>query len=160
MKKIISAFIKIIYSLLVFTAGALFVAKKAVPYITAKQKAMERFSRMFSLMDEWMAKKQQGKSIARFLEGRGYHSIAIYGMSNLGERLLKDLEEDNLNVSYGIDRREISAATPMYKLEDDLPEVDAVIVTAMVAFDGIEEKLKKKMDCPIYSIEDAVYFME
>lgn len=160
MKKIISAVIKIIYSLIVFAAGALFVAKKAVPYITSKQKALERFSRLFSLMDDWMAKKQQGKSIARFLESKGYHSAAIYGMSNLGERLSKDLEEDEFHVSYGIDRREVSAAMPMYKLEDDLPEVDAVIVTAMVAFDGIEEKLKKKMTCPIYSIEDVVYFME
>lgn len=160
MRKMLSIFVKMLYSLFAFTAGALFVAKKAVPYITEKQKALERFNKLFSLMDEWMAKKQQGKSIARFLESRGYHSVAIYGMSNLGERLLKDLEEDNLNVSYGIDRREISAEISMYKLEDDLPDVDAIIVTAMVAFDGIEEKLRKKMTCPIYSIEDVVYFME
>lgn len=160
MKKIISIFIKILYSVAFFTAGALFIAKKAVPYITGKQKALERSSRLLALMDDWMAKKQQGKSIARFLESRGCHSAAIYGMSNLGERLTKDLEEDNFKVSYGIDRREIPTGIPMYKLEDDLPEVDAVIVTALVAFDGIEEKLRKKMTCPVYSLEDAVYFME
>lgn len=107
-----------------------------------------------------MAKKQQGKSIAKFLDSRGFHSVAIYGMSNLGERLAKDLEEDNFEVSYGIDRRDISIAMPMYKLEDELPEVDVIIVTALIAFEGIEEKLKKKIRCPIYSIEDAVYFME
>ncbi len=160
MRKVVSIFVKMVYSLLVFTAGALFVAKKAVPYITAKQKALERFSKLFTLMDDWMAKKQQGKSIAKFLRNKGYQSIAIYGMSNVGARLAKDLKEDNMIVSYGIDRRDLSADIPMRKLEDDLPGVDAVIVTAMIAFDGIEEKLKKKMACPIYSIEDVVYFME
>lgn len=160
MKKIISIFIKILCSVAFFVAGALFIAKRAGSYVIAKQKALERFSRLFTLMDDWMAKKQQGKSIARFLEGRGCHSAAIYGMSNLGERLAKDLEEDHFKVSYGIDRREIAAGIPMYKLEDDLPEVDAVIVTALVAFDGIEEELRKKMTCPVYSLEDAVYFME
>lgn len=160
MRKIFSIFVKMVYSLAAFTAGALFVAKKAVPYITQKQKALERFSKLFYLMDEWMEKKQQGKSIAKFLRSKGCQSVAVYGMSNLGERLTKDLEEDNMNVSYGIDRRDLSSVIPMHKLEDDLPEVDAVIVTAMIAFDGIEEKLKKKMTCPIYSIEDVVYFME
>lgn len=160
MRKMFSVFVKMVYSLLAFTAGALFVAQKAVPYITEKQKALERFSKLFSLMDEWMAKKQQGKSIAEFLKNKGYQEVAIYGMSNLGERLAKDLEEEDMKVSYGIDRRDLLSAIPMHKLEDDLPKVDAVIVTAMVAFDGIEEKLKKKMTCPIYSIEDVVYFME
>ena len=42
-------------------------------------------------------------------------------------------------------------------LEDDLDEVDVIVVTAISFFDEIEFELEKRVDCPIVSIEDALY---
>ena len=39
-------------------------------------------------------------------------------------------------------------------LDDDLKEVDAVVVTAITFFEEIAEKLEKKLECPIISLED------
>lgn len=160
MKKIISDFMIVIYSIFIFSVGCLFTAKKAIKYITFKQKRAEKFERLFFLMNDWFSKQQQGKTIARYLEKKGYHSIAIYGMGDVGQCLANELKDSNIKVIYGIDRREVTWEFPIYKIEKPLPKVDAVIVTALVSFEIIEEELKAKMDCPIYSMEDIIYFME
>ncbi len=45
----------------------------------------------------------------------------------------------------------------MISPEDELPDVDAVIVTAITFFDEIEEKLTEKISCPVLSLEDILY---
>lgn len=93
-----------------------------------------------------------------FFEDNGYKSIAIYGMSYLGERLMDELKDSGIEVRYAIDRNaeNIYAGVEVKKPEDDLEEVDAVIVTAVFFFDEIEEQLEKILDCPIISLEDIV----
>ena len=41
--------------------------------------------------------------------------------------------------------------------DDELPDVDAVIVTPVFFFDEIEEMLASKMDADIVSMEDILY---
>ena len=47
----------------------------------------------------------------------------------------------------------------IYKPSEELPDVDAIIVTPIHAYEAIEESLSKKMDCLIMSIEDIIYEM-
>ena len=42
-------------------------------------------------------------------------------------------------------------------MEDELEPVDAVVVTAITFFNEIEQKLSKKLDCEIISLEDILY---
>ena len=110
------------------------------------------------VMNQWLIDKQEGKSLVDFFEDNGYKSIAIYGMSYLGERLMDELKDSSIEVRYAIDRNaeNIYAGVEVKKPEDDLEEVDAVIVTAVFFFDEIEEQLEKILDCPIISLEDIV----
>ena len=149
----------LLYSALLFLTGALWTAKKASPIIVRKQKDIEKFRKLFSVMDVWVRKKQQRKSMGDFLKRNNYHSVAIYGLSNIG-RLLEEELKEYAEIRYGIDRRDVSAEFPVYKPEDPLPEVDMVVVTAAYEFEEIEDLLKRKLSCPIYSIEDMVYFMD
>ena len=149
----------LLYSALLFLTGVLWTAKKASPIIIRKQKDVEKFRKLFSVMDVWVRKKQQSKSMKAFLKRNNYRSVAIYGFSNIG-RLLEEELKEHMEIHYGIDRREIFAGFPVYKPEDPLPKVDVVIVTAAYEFEEIEGMLKKKLGCPIYSIEDIVYFMD
>lgn len=159
MKKAAAFLFFILYSAVVFLFGIFCTAKKAGPVIIERQKNLEKHQKLFSVLETWLKKKQQGKSMTVFLERNNYHSIAVYGLGNIGKLLENELK-GGIKICYGIDRREITADFPVYKPDDDLPVVDMVIVTAAYEFEEIEEALKKKLNCPIYSIEDITYFMD
>jgi len=59
----------------------------------------------------------------------------------------------------GIDQKaeRIYSEIEVVSLDKNIPPVDAVIVTAITYFDEIEEKLSKKISCPIISLEDVLY---
>ena len=110
------------------------------------------------VMNQWLINKQEGKSLVSFFEENGYKSIAIYGMSYLGERLEDELRDSGIKICYAIDKNaeNIYADIDVKSLEDDMDDVDAVVVTAVYFFDEVEEELEKIFDCPIISLEDIV----
>ena len=116
---------------------------------------------IIKVFNQWMIAKHEWKSIADYLKGNGKKTVAIYGMSFLGERLYDELKDSDIEVKYAIDRNAESICTDLdvYTPEDDLPEVDVIIVTAVYFYDEIEEMLEDKVDCVIFSLEDIVYEM-
>lgn len=116
---------------------------------------------ILKLYSQWVSLKQQGKSIADYLKAQDYKTVAIYGMHYMGENLLEELRGSDVEVKYAIDRNaeNIFSDVDVLTMNDDLPPVDAVIVTAFYFFDEIEESLAEKLDCPALSIEDILYEM-
>lgn len=113
----------------------------------------------YNVLNEWLMLKQEGKSLVDYFERNQYKTIAIYGMKELGERLLDELKKSDVKVVYAIDKNadaiyaDIDIVTP----DNDLPKVDVIVVTAIHYFNEIEELLAEKVDYPIISIEDVVY---
>lgn len=140
-------------------AGAGWKAKNLNKTIKEKQGLSEKHFEMFLLMNQWTKLKQEGKNLKSFFEKKGYTSIAIYGLSYMGERLIEELRGSDIRVSYGIDKSgdgiylDIETFTP----DDDLECVDVIVVTPFYYFDAIKQELEKKMDCPIISIEEILY---
>lgn len=88
----------------------------------------------------------------------GYNNIIIYGMVEVGNRLFRKLEESRVTVKYCMDSDAPVMDSNMKGVsEDSIEGVDAVVVTAMFAFDEIEEKLHKIVDCPVISLEEVVF---
>lgn len=114
------------------------------------------------LFGKWNCLKQEGKSVADYLLENEYKHIAIYGMHHMGKCLLNELQGSEICVDYAIDKRPENAEEliKVYLPDEDLPVVDAVIVTAFFYFDEIEDHLNNQLDCPIISIEDILYEME
>ena len=114
---------------------------------------------LYLMMNQWVKVKQENKSIAEYLEKNGYRQIAIYGMNYVGETLLSELANTNIQVKYAIDKNadNIYADVDILSPEDDFDNVDVVIVTPITFFDEIEETLSEKLDCPIISMEDILY---
>ena len=141
----------------VIGAGAM--GSKIVKEIEEKQKLSDKHLRLFKMMNQWVQIKQEGKSLADYFRENGYKTIAIYGMHYAGERLVDELKGTEIRVACGIDRN----AYPIYSeidiitKEDRIPDVDAVVVTAITFFDVIEEELSQIVDCPIVSLEDILY---
>jgi hypothetical protein len=114
---------------------------------------------LFKMMNQWVKVKQEGKNLSSYFEKNGYKKIAVYGMSYAGETLLDELKDTDIKVAYGIDQKadSIYADVDVVSVDDELEDVDAIVVTAITFFDEIEDRLSKKVDCPIISLEDILY---
>jgi hypothetical protein len=126
--------------------------------INEKESKINKFKSYYNILNLWLIAKNEKKSINNYFADYGYENIAVYGMGELGNRILEELEDSTINVIYGIDSMptNTSSAVPVYNYTDDLPEVDAVVVTTVFVFDNIKSKLENKLSCPIISLEEIV----
>lgn len=137
------------------------VGKEQDEIIMKKQQLADKHLAIMKVYDKWLKARQDGKSLVRYFEMRGYKNIAIYGMGYLGESLVKELQNSNVRVQYGIDRNaeNIYSSVDVFKLSADLPEVDAIVVTAVFCCDEIEKELADIVECPVISLENIVWEM-
>ena len=118
-----------------------------------------KFHEFYAILLQWVHMRNEGKTIGAYLKKCGYNTVAIYGMKELGEELLYELKDSEVEVKYAIDKNadDLYAETDIYRPDEELEPVDAVIVTAVHWFDDIEKDMKKKLGCPVLSLEDVVY---
>ena len=129
--------------------------RKAGSYYELSRKHLE----MFHTMNQWVRIIQDGKSIPVYLEKKGFKRIAIYGMGFIGETLYDELKDTPVKVIYGIDgaKDKVYADIPLFYPDDELPKIDAVIVTSIYYYEDIKKKLEHKVICPILSFELMLY---
>lgn len=121
------------------------------------QKMSEKHLALFLMMNQWVRVKQDGKKLAAYFTEHGYHKIAIYGMSYVGETLWNELKYSDIEIAYGIERLSGRYSyIDVLSMEESLPEVDAVVVTAITFFDQIKQALKEKVSCPVISLEEIL----
>lgn len=151
--------ITLIATMIGAAAGAFATGKEAQKTVNKTQQMSDKHLALFLMMNRWVEVKQDGKNLADYFYRKGYKSIAIYGMSYAGERLLHELKGSNIEVKCGIDRKadEIYTEVDMITPDDEIPQVDAVIVTSVYFFDEIMEKLESTVDSPVISLEDILY---
>ncbi|MBD5476909.1 MAG: hypothetical protein HDR17_13180 [Lachnospiraceae bacterium] len=139
--------------------GAGITAKQVTKETKRQKELSDKHFALYLLMNQWVKVKQENKSIASYLEKKGYRDIAIYGMNYVGETLLGELAGSGVNVKYAIDRNADNIYTDVDVVMPDasIEKVDAIIVTPVTFFDEIEEMLSWKTDCPILSMEDILY---
>ncbi|MCM1222954.1 MAG: hypothetical protein NC548_51735 [Lachnospiraceae bacterium] len=132
----------------------------------ARKKAMRRleeddmkFHEFYAILLQWVHIHNEGKTVGAYLKKLGYNTVAIYGMKELGEELLYELKDSEIEVKYGIDKNadELYVGTDVYRPDEELEAVDAVIVTAVHWFDDIERDMKEKLGCPVLSLDDVIY---
>ena len=114
---------------------------------------------LFLMMNQWVKVKQEGKNLSTYFERNDLKRIAVYGMSYAGEALIEELKGTGVEVIYGIDKNadKIFSTVDVISMDDSFENVDAVIVTAITFYDEIKDKLSKKVDCQIISLEDVLY---
>ena len=145
--------------LLGISIGAVGVEKISKAKISKIKQLSDKHLKLFLMMNQWVRVRQEGKEISSYFVRNSYKRIAVYGMSYAGETLLEELKKTEIEVVYGIDQKAdgIFADIKLVTMEEPLDNVDAVVVTAITFFDEIEEKLRKKIHCPIISLEDILY---
>lgn len=125
----------------------------------ARDEMLAKMKSFYFLENQWICNLQAGKTLVDYFKRNDYHTIAIYGMKELGERLYDELKDSDITVKYAIDKNadglyvDLDVVMP----DEDLEEVDVIVVTAISYFDEIEETLCQKVDCPVISLEDIVF---
>ena len=111
-----------------------------------------------TLLDDWMILKEKGVHLARFLKNAGFYNVGIYGFGILGRHLLREVLDDNIKVSYIVDRQrdKLHVDIPLYLPTEELPDVDAIIVAATFYYSEIAELLKEKGIKNIISLETMI----
>ncbi|MDE7431923.1 MAG: hypothetical protein K2N34_08425 [Lachnospiraceae bacterium] len=156
MKKGVLTVLSTVIGVAAGVVGAKMNAKKK---ITEVREYSNKHLALFLLMNQWVKVKQTGKDIPAYLIKQGYKKIAIYGMNYVGQTLYDELKDSEVTVAYAIDKNADKTFVPVDILlpDDNLPEVDAIIITAITFFEEIERLLIQKTKADILSMEDILY---
>lgn len=114
------------------------------------------------IMSRWLFIKNLGLNLAAYFIQNHYQKIAIYGMAELGCRLLDELEGLGLHVSYGVDRRPMAVnarnrlpiIAPNERWEQD---IDVMVVTPVFYYNEIEEMIHDKVKCSVVSLKEIIW---
>ncbi len=129
--------------------------------LLASKKKAEKFFRFYYLLVHWVELLQEGRTVKSYFAKKGYKTVAIYGMKELGERLFEELKGSDIVVKYCIDSKadDLYAEVDILYPDSDLADVDVIVVTAINNFNEIRDYLEKRTDFPVISLEDVIFGM-
>lgn len=142
-------------------AGWIITSKKKKDLINYKDFRINKFQKYFDVTNEWVRLKNQGRNLEEFFVKNGWMHIAIYGMGELGHRLVEELKESKITIEYAIDEHieKVSSEIEVKAPAKELEPVDVIVVTPFFEYPVVEDKLMELVDYPIISLEDVVFFM-
>lgn len=147
-----------------FIAGGLIaggaVQRMMKKYLSSSEKRVDKFRSYYEMLGQWVSLKNKGISIDKYFKDNNINSVAIYGMGNVGVHLYNELKNSNMKVDYCIDQGPKVLSDGDYdirRLEDDLPQVDAIVVTACFDYEAIAEKIKQYVDYPVLSLDEILF---
>lgn len=122
------------------------------------QESLAKMTLYYQILAMWLEMSQKGKSGVTYLQKKGFKRIAIYGMKELGERLYEEVKNTEIQVVCVIDKNpdQVLGDFVVISPEDEIPIVDAVIVTADYYYWEIKKQLEKKVSCPVYSLNGVL----
>lgn len=111
---------------------------------------------IMDVFNNWLIMLENNIQIEKYFIDNGYKTIAIYGMGYLGERLLRELEETDIEVKFLIDKKKnyIHGEIPVYSINDNLEPVDVIVITPVYFFYTIRKELRAKTTCKLISIDE------
>lgn len=119
----------------------------------------KKYRQMARILEKWLYLEQEnGVDLFRFFQNEHISNVAVYGMAELGKRLLTQLRKEKLDVRFGIDRSsagQFGKGFTICRPEDVFPEADAIIITAYDTT-SIENMLRKKFPGTIYTLEEIM----
>lgn len=114
-----------------------------------------KYRNFIKIFERMLNLKLNGKLVSRYISEKRYDKVAIYGLGIVGKALANVLEEEAVNVIYGIDRDKYQARFlkfPLYSLEKSLENVDIIIVTVEDDYTHIRKELESKTKAEIVNV--------
>lgn len=139
----------------------------ACKYLITKQElerekaGVKRMGGLLALANRIIRANSQGKTISKTIEERGITSVAIYGMGEIGERIMEDiLLNSSVRLLYGIDIKaaELYMAVPVYTLQQaaGIEKPDLIILTVSGSNNSLRKEIQEKMSCEVMTIGELL----
>lgn len=115
--------------------------------------------RYLNMMNQWLILKQEGKSIDRYIKKHGYSTVAVYGMAVYGRHVIRELQNTDIKIVCGIDRKKMETYKNIEILlpAEGLPPADVIINTVIHDHIGIKDHLAQLTVSPVVSLEDVIF---
>ena len=112
------------------------------------------FVKTVNCFNYWMTLRERGKHIINYFIQYEITEIAVYGYGTLGKHLVQELDNSDISIKYIIDKNvRLNHLKYDFKMPDqNLPHVDAIIVTPVDEFDNIYDILKNYTNDKIISL--------
>lgn len=124
------------------------------------QNVVNRFEIFYHILARWLSVRQKKRTLVAYFQDNFISEVAVYGMGALGERLMDELEDTPIRVSFAIDRMaedKKAKGLTVYGLDEtNYPKTELLIVTPVHDYWGIVELLQDRINAPIVSLEDIV----
>lgn len=123
---------------------------------------MEQYKKNWMVLNQWLKRKEDNDPLEKTLKKKNIKTIAIYGLGIFGEHLKAELEKTTIEIKCIIDTRKqgMEREVPIIGLNDQLPNVDAIIVSVINEFEEILKQLHARTDIPVISLEDILFEQE
>lgn len=111
---------------------------------------MEKNQIIIDTVADITSRTEEHNSLENQCLARGFRKIILYGYGVLGATIFRELRDSrDVNIVAIMDSfpnlvKGVPAGLPILGKEDKAPEYDAIIVTAVAAFDKIKEDLGKR----------------
>ena len=119
----------------------------------------------FNATLQFLVAKQNGNMMDDYLYSLGYEKVAVYGMNDLGNCVVRELKDSKIvRLLYAVDQGspKLFFDIDCYRLNevplDNKPDI--VIVTLPYLYDEIYKDIEKALDRPTMSITQLVYDMD
>lgn len=118
----------------------------------------DRFERYFWLCNKWLYIKNHNLSIFSHEKLRDAKRIAVYGLGNIGKRLVEDFECEKREIAFLVDRnaRNIFAEVEVFPAGIRLPDADILIVSMISEFEEIRKTEEGCFRGEIISLETII----
>ena len=118
------------------TAGIIYIIYRAGYLVEKSQIEAEKYKTYFQMLNQLYAIRNGEKPWKNL---QSYGTVGIYGKGILGSRLMEILEMNDVQVKFVMDQSDVAfySNKPVYRATDQLPLVDAVIVTPAFEFEKI-----------------------
>jgi len=131
------------------------------PYNKINEVQIERdyYRIRYKMMQSWAQERLETGLLENYLLSKGIREIAIYGFGKHGKMLFEELAGSGIEVAYVIDTNKKQFRKPgiiVYDLNDELPKVDAIIISIVENANSIKQRIQSVMDVSIYSLWEVI----
>ncbi len=117
----------------------------------------ETLRKYFWTLNKWLYLRNKGIFLRdhQLLKSQ---TLAVYGIGNLGKRLIEELLMDDRGIAFAVDKKgdDMYADFDIYNGSTCLPPADVLIVSMIGEFDEIKTNMDKVFDGEIVSLESIV----
>ena len=118
----------------------------------------KRFREYFGLMNRWMYLRNSGIRFSDHSYIKQEYKYAVYGLGNIGKRLIEQMRQEDLNIVYYIDKHAdiMFADISIYSNKEKLPEADVMIVSQICDYEEIYNDERTMFSGKIISLQQIV----